>query len=378
LACATETPTDGDGKLLKSWKHWLLIPFYVLSVATPAKSFKDNPVIGSPRLNRLGLHITRKRVAKPLGQMRRNQLKDLVTAEDRDALARDGFIIKPNFLDPATFQALRGEILGLEVPAREAVIGDALTRLIPLDAVTLRQLPATRSVIEGARYRGLLNYVGSFRRRPHIYIQTVFSKVRDAEPDIQSFFHSDTFHPTVKSWFFLEDVAQDSTPFTYVPGSHVHNRRRLAWERRVSITAHLAGDRLTGEGSFRIAEKTIRRLGYGAPVSLPVGANTLIIADTSGFHARGTAAGQSTRVSIWAYSRSNPFLPWAGGDIMALPFIKGRALRLYWAITDRAKDAAGIPRLWRWVGIRSPLTPPVANPTTAPDLARQSGVGIRR
>ena len=340
------------------WRRWLLTPFYALAVATPAKSFRDNPVIGSPRLNRLGLHVARKRIAGPLGHLRRRQLQTLVTEADRAALARDGFIVKPNFLDDDTFRAMRGEILRLRVPARESVTGDALTRLIPLDAITLRELPATRSMVEGARYRGLLNYVGSFRRQPHIYIQTVFSKVRDGDPDIQSFFHSDTFHPTMKSWFFLEDVAEDSTPFTYVPGSHHYNKRRLAWERRMSITAHQANDRLTAEGSFRIPEKTIRRLGYGAPVALPVAANTLIIADTSGFHARGTAAGQTMRVSIWAYSRSNPFLPWTGGDLMALPFVKGRALRAYWALTDRIKDAARVPRSWRWVSNRSPLAPP--------------------
>lgn len=336
-----------------------MLPLYALAVATPAKSFRDNPVIGNPRLNRMGLHIARRRIAVPLGRFRRARLEGLVTAEERQALARDGFIIKPNFLDDATFQALRAEIHNLNVPAREAVIGDTLTRLIPLDGRVLPNLPTTRSVLEGKRYRGLLAYVGSFRRRPHLYIQTVFSKHRpDAEPDIQSFYHSDTFHPTVKSWLFLDDVSADSTPFTYVPGSHVANRRRTAWERRTSITAAQGNDRLTAEGSFRISEAEIRRLGYGAPVSLPVAANTLVVADTSGFHARGTAAGKTTRLSIWAYSRSNPFLPWTGGDLTALPVIKNYALRLYWALTDRLKDTRKAPRDWRWVGNRSPLAPP--------------------
>jgi hypothetical protein len=343
----------------KSWQRWLLIPLYALAVATAAKSFRDNPVIGNARLNRLGLHLVRRRIASPLGQYRRRRLANLVTEDDRAALACDGFIIKPNFLDDETFRALRTEIQALNVPAREAVIGDTLTRLIPLDGRLLPKLPTARSVLEGKRYRGLLAYVGSFRRRPHLYIQTVFSKVlEDAEPDIQSFYHSDTFHPTVKSWLFLDDVSPDSTPFTYVPGSHVANRRRMAWERRTSITAAQGNDRLTAEGSFRISEAEIKRLGYGAPVSLPVAANTLVVADTSGFHARGTAAGKTMRLSIWAYSRSNPFLPFTGGDLTGLPIVKGHALRIYWALTDRLKDRRKAPRDWRWVGNRSPLAPP--------------------
>jgi hypothetical protein len=39
--------------------------------------------------------------------------------------------------------------------------------------------------------------------------------------------------------------------------------------------------------------------------------NTLIVADTFGFHARGPSERQSLRVEIWAYGRRSPFLPWA-------------------------------------------------------------------
>ncbi len=228
------------------------------------------------------------------------------------------------------------------MPAREAVIGDTLTRLIALDGPTLKRLPVARAVLEGPAYRGLLNYVGSFRRRPSLYVQTVFSQFApDAEPDIQSFFHTDTFHPTVKAWFFLQDVEQDAAPFAYVPGSHRANRRKLAWERRVSVTAHGAGDRLTAEGSFRITEDEIRRLGYAEPRRMPVAANTLVVADTSGIHRRSTTDKPSVRVSIWAYSRSNPFLPWVGGDPVALPLVKDHAQRLYWWASDRLKDKRG-------------------------------------
>jgi hypothetical protein len=339
------------------WRRWLLFPFHAMAILSATKSFRDNPVIGSPALNRLGLHIARRRLAARMGALRRHQLMGLLSAEDRAAFERDGFVVKPNFLDDATFRAFHDEIMGLNVPAREAVIGDTLTRLIPLDGPTLGRLPTVRSVLEGPAYRGLLDYIGSFRRRPHLYVQTVFSRFCDAEPDIQSFFHADTFHPTLKSWFFLQDVEEDAAPFAYVPGSHYANRRRLAWERRVSRTARDAADRLTAEGSLRISEAEIRRLGYGPAQKLPVAANTLVVADTSGIHRRSTTDRGAVRVSIWAYSRSNPFLPWVGGDIAAMPVVKGHALRIYWAFADRLKDARRVRRDWRWVGHRSPLTP---------------------
>ena len=338
--------------------RWLLAPFYLLSIFTAAKSFRGNPVLGSRTLNRWGLHVLRKRVAGRIGQWRRRQLAATVSAEDRAALERDGFIVKENFLDPATFQALRDEITALDVDAREAVIGDTLTRLIPLDAKTMPGLPVTRGVVESPAYRNLLAYVGSFRRRPRLYVQTVFSQFCEGEPDIQSFFHSDTFHPTLKSWLFLQDVAQDESAFTYVPGSHRYNRRRLAWERRVSMSAAEGHDRLTAEGSLRISEREIRRLGYGPPLRLALPANTLVVADTSGIHARSTTLKQTVRVSIWAYSRSNPFLPWVGGDLESLPGIKGRALRLTWALQKAFSRKPPSASAWQFVGKRSPWGAP--------------------
>src|SRR5947209_2318401 len=77
------------------WCRRLLMPIYLLSIASPAKSFRDNPVVGSPVLNRLGLHIRRKIIADRLGRWRRRRLSKLIPAADRDAFERDGFIVKP-------------------------------------------------------------------------------------------------------------------------------------------------------------------------------------------------------------------------------------------------------------------------------------------
>jgi hypothetical protein len=353
-------PASRPRSLGARWRRWLLAPVYLISIASPAKSFRDNPVVGSPLLNRLGLHIARRMIAYRLGGWRRRRLTGLIPAADREAFERDGFIVKPNFLDEATFRALRAEVMALKTAAREAVIGDVFTRLIALDGRALQAMPTTRAVLDNRAYRALLAYVGSFKRRPLFYVQTVFSRYCNAEPDIQSFYHSDTFHPTLKSWLYLEDVPADATPFIYVPGSHRYNRRRLAWERSVSRVAYRGGDRLTSEGSLRISERQIRRLGYGDPKPLPAAANTLIIADTSGIHARGTAAGQTRRVAIWAYSRSNPFLPWPGGDVGALPLalLGDCRLRLYWTIADCWKRIRRGRGEWRWTAMRSPLSPP--------------------
>jgi hypothetical protein len=162
----------------------------------------------------------------------------------------------------------------------------------------------------------------------------------------------------VKAWFFLNDVDPDQGPFVYVPGSHRLTPRRLAWERRASLGAARSPNPDTAEGSLRIAPAALRRLGLGAPEVFAVPQNTLIVADTFGFHARGVSAARSARVEIWAYGRRNPFLPWLGLDAAALPGIKGRAVPLYW----RGSDALERLRLgrnpWRPEGLATPLSPP--------------------
>ena len=99
--------------------------------------------------------------------------------------------------------------------------------------------------------------------------------------------HADTFHPTVKAWLFLTDVAEDAGPFTYVPGSHRLTAERLAWERRMSLAARQSANAEIRQGSFRIDPAELPSLGLPPPRAFAVPANTLVVADTFGFHARG-------------------------------------------------------------------------------------------
>lgn len=337
--------------------RWLLLPLHTLRLATQAKSFRDNPVLGSARLNARGLHIRRRRLAASIAARRRERLAAGIAPEHRAAFLRDGYLVIPDYLPPAAFAALRDEVLAREATARESLDGYTLTRLIPLDAIALRAMPATRTALLTPRHLGLHAFIGAYARRPYFYIQTIFSGVRQAGPDVQSYYHVDTFHPTVKSWLLLTPVAAEDAGFTYVPGSHLTNRRREAWERRVSITAAQQRDRLTGEGSFRIAEEQIARLGYPPPVKLTAEPNTLIIADTSGFHRRGLSTGFACRISIWAQSRSNPFIPWAGPGPVPPP-LQGLATRALGWLDGMVKRARGRDNGWRSVGARTPAAPP--------------------
>jgi hypothetical protein len=361
---------------------WLLAPLHAAALATAAKSFRDNPILGSPGLNRAGLHVARIRAAAAMAAGRRRRLAGLIGRDDAAALDRDGFVLKPDYLPQAAFQALKDEALALAAPAREMIQGDAITRRIALDAGTLARSPGLLAFAEDPRWLGLIHYAGSSALEPLVYIQTIFSRVVPQALDPQTHLHADTFHPTVKAWFFLTDVAADDGPFTYVPGSHRPTPERLEWERAVSIGARASADNETQEGSFRVAESELASLGLPPPRAFAVPANTLIVADTMGFHARGRSVRPSVRVEIWAYGRRNPFLPWLGWDPAAFPGVKGHAVPLAWAAAD-LRERLGLGRNpWRPAGVLTPTAPVrlelfdgVAAPTTPSkgEMVRQVG-----
>jgi hypothetical protein len=339
-------------------RSWLMAPIHVAALATGAKSFRDNPIIGSPTLNRAGLHVARMRLAYRMAERRRERLAPLISNEDRAAFARDGFVIKRDFLPSAAFDALKHQVLSHAAPARQQSQGDAITRRIALDRRAMMRLPTVRALVESPEWLGLVRYIGSYRLEPFLYVQTIFAHAREAAPDPQTRLHADTFHPTVKAWFFLTDVGEDQGPLIYVPGSHQPTRRRLAWERRASLTAGESADFQSSRGSLRISAPMLRRLGFVAPKVFAVPQNTLVVADTMGFHARGISTRPAVRSEIWAYGRRNPFLPWLGLDASGLPMVKGRAVPLYWSAMDLCERLRLARNPWRPAGTVAPLSPP--------------------
>ena len=332
--------------------RYLLAPWWALQLATDAKSFRDNPLIGSRRLNQWGLHARRVALADRMAWARRRRMERLVPHPEREAFARDGFVKIENFLEPEAFAALRDQVLNHSGVAREMVQGDTITRRYALDPETLAALPAARALVRNPHWQGLIRYVGSYDTEPLVYIQSILTHRHDAPPDPQTDLHADTFHPTVKAWLFLTDVAPDEGPLTYVAGSHRRDAARLAWEKKRSLEARDGADFLSGRGSLRIDESELAGLGLPQPTAFAVPANTLVVCDTSGFHARGPAVRPSTRVEMWAYGRRNPFLPWTGLDLTGWPGLAERRVPIHWAFRDRFKRWAGQP--WADAGRKRP------------------------
>jgi hypothetical protein len=322
-----------------------LLPFWAAQLATGAKSFRDNPIMGDARLNALGLHVARQNLARHLAARRRARLAPLISPEHAAVFARDGYVMAEGFLPPPVFAALCAQVRTYRGPAREMAQGDTITRRLALHAQALRQMPDLAQLLQNPVWQGLLRYAGSHDKAPVCYLQTILSGALPGPPDPQTALHSDTFHATAKAWLTLTDVAADAAPFVYVPGSHILTPARREWERRMSQEA-AGADRLTGRGSFRIQQAELAALGYAAPKIFAVPANTLIVADTSGFHARGFSAAPSQRIEVWAYARANPFfsLPF---DLWSLPALGDQRAPLFWRYGDALERLGVKPQGWR-------------------------------
>jgi hypothetical protein len=332
--------------MLAAIGHAALVPLWAAQLLTGTKSFERNRLIGSEWLNRHGLHTARVRLAHGVAAMRRRRLAGLVSETDRRDFARDGFVIRRDFLPPGAFGTLLDQVRSYRGGLREIVEGDTIMRKIALGPQALAALPSLREVLHSPEWRGLIRYIGSRDAEPVVWIQSILRHAADGPADPQTALHADTFHPSVKAWLFLTDVAADAGPFTYVPGSHRLTPERLAWEQRMSLSARQSPVVETRQGSFRVTPVELRAMGLPEPRDFAVPANTLVVADTFGFHARGPSSGPSLRVEVWAYGRRSPFPPWAGLDPWSAAALARRSL-VGWRLGELVERSGLKPHRWR-------------------------------
>lgn len=345
------------GRSMDVLRRWWRAPLWVAQLATGAKSFADNPILGSPNLNRRGLHVTRLKAAHALAARRRARLARLVPQELREAFDRNGFVVIESYLPAGDFEAIKA-VLQSELPSRAHQQGDTITRRVTVGPELLRRFPALNAMLRTPLWNGLMAYVASSRSKPLYYIQTILGGVADGPVDPQLELHADTFHPSLKAWLFLTDVPNDGRPLTYVAGSHRLTPERIAWEHRKSVEVAAEGDPLSRRGSLRIAPEELNALGLPQPTHFAVPANTLVVVDTCGFHARADSDRPTTRVELWAYCRQSPFIPWTTGDLLSLPPFAFRKADWLNRLHDWLDQRGWKKQHWKADGLRRPIDSP--------------------
>lgn len=289
------------------------------------KSF-DDPWVGSPLLNQMGLHVFRMKLARLCNGIRFMQsgLKDDTLVQ---ALRRDGYIQIHDFLPAPAFEAIlaeaeesvrQSEHANPVKPRIEAGFGEkqqypwgfdrydggTLNRFINIDA---SNTPGIAQFCQDQRLEQLTKAVAGRPHKPHaIWIYLTVHGDETQNEDDQKNLHRDTFFGSMKFWYFLHTVAKNQGPFAYVKGSNQLDEPRKKWERAQALKAigNPEGER---ESSFRIEESELPALGLNEPEILTVPANTLVLADTFGFHKRCQADIGARRLALYGNLRPHPY-----------------------------------------------------------------------
>ncbi|MEZ5320632.1 MAG: hypothetical protein R2698_00815 [Microthrixaceae bacterium] len=160
--------------------------------------------------------------------------------------------------------------------------------------------------------------------RCHVQLVTQVSE----EVDDQSHVHVDTFHPTHKVWLYLTDVEPDDGTLTYYPRSHRLSVAGLSGVYRDSIHP-------VAEASRRVPPREIARRGLD-PRHFTARANTMVMADTSGYHARRQGRPGGSRLALHMEFRPDPF-------IRDEPMVLDHPT----AVSDEPSPRSNDPTVWR-------------------------------
>lgn len=326
-------------------KNAALAPIWFAQLFSTAKSFSANPIIGNRTLNRFGLHVARIVISHGVMGFKMRLLSFGISREDSAFFRKNGYLLKTQFLEDELFQKLRSEAQNYAGETREGRQGNTLTQRAVMSPEARESVPAINSFLTLNQLLNLSRFSAGNFRAPFFYIEKVKNHYAEGEEDPQKRFHTDTFHPTMKCWFFIDEVTEENGPFTYIPGSNRLSIARLKAEYKKSILGKNQENRYAQRGSMRYSDSEIRALDLADPIPFTVPPNTLVIANTFGIHKR-TESGKSTRLSIYGDSRTNPFNPIPGLPIKWLDDAQYTFLDLFRKKADKRAEKLGRRSPW--------------------------------
>lgn len=282
---------------------------FVARAAEPIRALTGSKVVESRLLNVAGVQVWRAVAARAIHQARGRRPRGCEEAVA--SLEREGYAMIPDLLPTEAFVQARAE--ALEALANETALrrvhdhGGAVVEHLRLSEVRDRY-PVLKLIAE---HPVILDLLSGAERRPVrpwsglVAVERVTFQPADRH-DAESDLHTDIFFNSHKAWYYLDDVEPEDGPFVFVPRSHRLSVGRLRRIYDESVT--------TNRGSRRIAADELAAHGE-AERAFTCRANTLLSANTSGFHRRSRGVAGHTRLAVIFNCRANPFFPhWLQAD----------------------------------------------------------------
>lgn len=306
------------------------------------KKLFDHPIIGNRVYNILGLHPYRMCMAHRIynafmeakaAEAAENQ----ETAKFHHDIVHDGVAAVYDVLPQDLFSELKGRFSALGREGIEKLLGDPIDVKYPFEGLAARSPHFSQDNWRYSYYQhGAIFREGDAENLTVRLYETEFAplvkdlvttprmqaffkmlpeemgsvdlllisarKFEHPLPDPQSLFHADTFHPTFKAWLFLD--CEEALSFRYLAGSHRLTSRRLMMDYIKSLAAASHPNDISG--SFRYDRNLPQLLGLNE-VRRFNAANTFVVANTFGLHARDYPARPATRLSLAFGFRRRPF-----------------------------------------------------------------------
>jgi hypothetical protein len=266
--------------------------------------FSGDKVLESRPLNFMGAQVMRAMLARGLYNMRPNPVAPALR-EQAVELQREGLLILPDFLPLADYAAVRAEAMSLldhpDFPIKTLNHGPNRLDLVNLKAADWEKLPHIGKLYTDERLVELMQ-VGEKRRLTAESGSRAFEHLTQGplgeSEDPETELHSDIFFNTHKSWYYLEDVNLENGPLVAVKRSHRLSFGQLNYLYQESTS--------NNKGSRRITAEELQKLGLSETI-LTVPKNTLVIANTCGYHRRVRGVPGKERFALHWTLRANPF-----------------------------------------------------------------------
>lgn len=229
------------------------------------------------RLNDLGLHALRALIAERAHHMRRARYAASVgTPEmmaDADALEQKGILI----YGPVNLSSSEDR--------------RALLRKMRLAAAdSSLKLPCGRSNSHHRKTAGACDDPSCCDELSWLDAIPTVHKLSDEQYNM----HTDTFQPTYKLFIYPRGTKLDDGPFHYSPGSHRASAAKLRWLHAASKGPASLFAMCDSPRTY-YGQREMAALGHHQLAPVPVPPWYAVIADTSGFHARGYATPGTVR-----------------------------------------------------------------------------------
>jgi hypothetical protein len=259
--------------------------------------------LGSVIENRLGLQVWRM-LAKHLAWRLRKKVVDSDIRVHVEALERDGILVIEDFLDAESFAGVVAEFEAATAAVPLAPYKSVENARLYRTQIAVAERPEQFNLItEHFQENVLLNAIASatIRRpissKPRLFLDVYRNlNAEGKENDIENILHADLHTPTVKMFFYINDVDHNNGAFIYAKGSHRLTLARLMHEYDLSNrTARLSKGlpvpehllcRRAGYVRNIIRPEYWRRMGF-VETQINAKQNTLVIANNMGFHRRG-------------------------------------------------------------------------------------------